>query len=276
MTDTLLDDLNAAVGMVPSIPRVEFAPGLPADADRWLMKKHANGAVHEPATIAAFLAARKWRDCRTVFDVGAGFGYFSLLCRQVFPDAEITAFEMHPASYPSLRANVRPAVRCVKAAVSDVFRKDVMIWLSGFNIFEEPEGGWSALQNDPAAMKPRGLNNSGRGFTRVDFITLDDYCRTAALPDVIKIDVEAYQAKAVLGGVETFRASKPIVIIELHDPEKVHRLGTTNVETVRPFYDMGYQGFWCGNFRTPDARFERVERMTEAHERLSLMVFVPA
>lgn len=275
-----LDHLNDCVADAGRMQRPRFESGLSADAYRWITKKHHGGAVHEPATIGAISAVRGWfgrLSCGTphIFDAGALYGYFSLVAEHVFPQAVVTAFEMHPGVIPDLVANRGPRTRCVHAAVSDQTRENVRVWISGFNIYEEPEGGWEALETIPGAMKERGANNRGRGYIEVDFITLDDYCATNPAPDLIKIDVEGYQAKALVGAMNTIRRHKPVIIIELHDPEKLARFGTTNAETVRPLYEAGYSGFWCGNFRDSDARFEAVPEMRDYHEKLSIMVFVP-
>jgi FkbM family methyltransferase len=270
------DELNACVVAAVKLPRPRFESGLSADAYAWITKKHADGAVHEPATIGAMLWAEKIMPARRrVFDIGALYGYFSLVAEQIFPNAEVTAFEMHPGVVTDLVANRGPHTRCVHAAVSDVSRENVRIWISGFNIYEEPDGGWSALETIPGALKQRGENNRGRGFADVDFITLDDYCAANPAPDLIKIDVEGYQAKAIAGAMNTIRRHKPVIIIELHDPEKLARFGVTNAQTVQPLYEAGYSGFWCGNFRDADARYEAVPEMRDYHEKLSIMVFVP-
>jgi FkbM family methyltransferase len=274
MTDNFLDELNASVREVPRLPRVRFEADLIDDADRWIKKKHANGGVHEPGTIGAFWAIRKRLDCKTIFDVGALYGYFSLLSQMLFTEAEITAFEMHPGCIVPLSKNVAP-ITCVYATVTDECRKDVKIWISGFNIYEEPEGGWDNLESVPGAMKDRGENNRGRGFSKTAFITLDSWCVEHKPPDLLKIDVEGYQAKAIAGAMNTIREHRPAIIVELHDPEKLQRFGVTNAQTVQPLFDAGYSGFWCGNFRDADATFEAVTHLGDEHERLSLMVFMP-
>lgn len=273
---TFLDELNSAISIVQRLPRVRFDIEVGPDAESWLRRKHADGAVHEPATLAAFLAIRNRYDSRNIFDLGALYGYFTLFALQAFSDdAKVTAFEMHPGCIGPLVQNVGPWAKCVHGVVSDVSSPQKRIWISGFNIYEEPEGGWSQLETIPGAMKQRGENNRGRGYAQVDFGTLDDYCAEHAAPDLIKIDVEAYQAKAILGGMETIRKHRPAIIVELHDPEKLARMGTTNAQTVQPLFDCGYQAFWSGNFRNREARFEPVTQMGEEQERLSLMVFVP-
>lgn len=270
------NELNDAVQQALRLPRVRFDVNIGEAAEKWIKKKHAWGEVHEPATLGAFFAV--WRAqpaLRRIYDVGALYGYFSLFALGLFDRPEITAFEMHPGIIDSLRANIEPYAKCVQTAISDECAPGRTIWISGMNIYEEPDGGWEQLESIPGAMKPRGPNNRGAGFAQVDFLTLDDWCAAHEPPELIKIDVEGYQAKAIAGGLQMFAGHKPIIIIELHDPEKMARFGVTNAETVKPLFDLGYSAFWCGNFRDHEARFEAVEQMDERHERLSLMVFAP-
>lgn len=276
MSDSFLGDLHEAMALVPCVPRVRFECALGEGADTWLRKKHDGGAVHEPATLAAFIAISRRFNSRRIFDLGALYGYFTLFALQAFENAEVTAFDMHPGIVAPLRANVEPWAKCVQCAISDETRENVRVWLSGFNIFEEPDGGWEKLETAPGAMKQRGEDNRGRGWAKIDFITLDDYCQNNPTPDLIKIDVEGYQAKAIAGAMRTIQSHRPAIVIELHDPEKLERFGTTNALTVHPLFDAGYDAYWCGDHRSPDARFERVDAMDARHEKLSLMVFAPA
>jgi len=275
-----VDDLNTAVKFVGNVPRVTFAPGLHPSSYKWLARKHCQnmkhkrgGGVHEPATIAAFLAIQNRFNCHTIFDLGALFGYFSLMCLDMFPDSEVTAFDMHGPAFGELMKNVPPHVKCVRAVVSDVSEKNVKIWISGFNIFLEPEKGWDYLCDVPGAQKYRG--DGGAGYDRVDFLTLDDHCATSKDPDLIKIDVEAYQTKALLGAKELIKRARPIIVIELHDPPKVKRMGTTNQETVQLLFDEGYEGYWCGNHRSSEATFEKFDHISADQDKLSLAVFIP-
>lgn len=275
--DTFCDELNTAVQAVKRLGRVRFEIDLGPGAEGWIRRKHANGAVHEPGTIAAFLAVSRRQDCKVIWDVGALYGYFTLVAVGIFQKAaDITAFEMHEGCIrPLLRNVLSPGIRVVHAAVSDRDEHNVKIWVSGFNIFEEPEGGWGNLDKIPGAMKERGLNNRSRFYSKVDFLTLDSWGSRYGAPDLIKIDVEGFQAKAVQGALGMLKERRPIVIIELHDPEKLARFGTTNKATVQPFYDLGYRGYRCENFRHADATYARVTEMGPEHEKLSIMVFMP-
>jgi FkbM family methyltransferase len=271
----LVDDLNAAVREVPKLPRVRFEASIASGAHIWLSTRHKGGAVHEPGTIAAFAAAQKLNYCWNIFDIGAHYGYFTILCQQLFKNAYLTAFEMHPGVIRSLRTNVGPGVKVVHGVVSDAPQKAVEFLVSGWNIFERPENGWGVnLCNVPQeARKKRGPNMTG--VAQLDFITLDEYCKANRAPELLKIDVEGFQARAILGAMEMVRQHKPIIITELHDPEKLLRYKTTNKETVRPLFEAGYRGAWCGNHRSNDAVFEpinEIDDMNAGHERLSIMV----
>lgn len=264
----MLDHLNELVAHVPRLPRVAFDAECGDVAERWIKKRHANGAVHEPGTIAAFMAAALHKEPNQIYDVGAHFGYFTLLASTVLHADKVTSFEMHAGIYDIMCRNAwGRKVRPINAAITDRTEKAVPIWISGFHIFEEPAEGWEFLKDNHDAQK-----HQGKGMTKVDFLTLDDYCKDHAPPDIIKIDVEEYQAKAILGGMKTFAEHRPVIIVELHDTEKISRMGITNASTVKPLFDLGYRGFWCPNFRDADARFEAVETTGDKHERLSIMV----
>jgi FkbM family methyltransferase len=271
---TFLDRLNQAVAEVQTMPRVRFDASLSDTAAGWIKKKHTDGKVHEPATLAAFWAAHQTREIRTVFDCGALFGYFTLFALTAL-DAQVTAFEVHRGAIPDLIANVAPYAKVVPCAVSDRCAENEKVWMSGFNMYEEPTGGWGNLVLEPGAMKERGEGNRGRGFMRANFTTLDAYCEKHSAPDLLKIDVEAYQAKAIQGGLGMIASHKPMIVIELHDPEKIARMGTTNLDTIQPLFDLGYTGYWCGNFRDKDASFEEVNCWWPRYDKLSIMVFVP-
>lgn len=264
-------ELNRAVRDVADMPRPTFPPSCSGSARGWWDKKHVDGLLHEPATAGAFLAVSRRFRCPNIFDVGALFGYFSVLSAKLFPYAHITAFEMLPHVYRDLKKIVGEEVTCVNTIVSDHSDESKRVYVSGFNIFEKPDLGWEDLANNPAAMRVKNT----RGFFKSKFISLDDYAEHLAWPDLIKIDVEAYQTRAILGAAKMIEKAHPIIIIELHDAHKVALMGTTNQETVQPMFDAGYRGYWCGDHRSLEATFVPFDRITPDKDRLSIAVFIP-
>ena len=72
------------------------------------------------------------KDVRTIVDIGANFGAFSVLFGSVFPEAKITAFEPHPEVFKLLRINTQGLnVDLLPHAVSD-YQGTGMLWDSDF------------------------------------------------------------------------------------------------------------------------------------------------
>jgi FkbM family methyltransferase len=279
----ILEEFNGCVHEVQLYEPPRMSPWCTKYAYEWYYRKHKDGTVHEPATLAAFIWVRrhhlKFKN-PIVYDLGAHIGYFSMFCQLLWQEVRIVAFDMHPGAFSDLRNNLiqhqkhKENVTFVHAAMSDIGDGDKKdIFISGFNIYEKPDSGWEALKEQPGANKKRG--DGGAGKAKIPFCTIDGSVEHFGIPDLIKIDVEGYQAKAIAGAHNTIKKHRPIVIIELHDKEKTSRLGTTNAQTVQPLFDAGYEAYWCGNHRDMDATFEPVHDMKPKHETLSLMLFLP-
>jgi len=231
----------------------------------WIANKHAKGAIHEPAMVAALLCLlRRSKDRPLVFfDIGALYGYFSLVVKALLPEASVYAFEMNPHSFDAMDKNFRanqhlgaPLPIGVNVGLSDHTEKQHNSTVSGFILDENV--------------------TEGQGVP-LDLIRLDDFCRHAGLkPDIIKMDVEGYQAKILPGAMETIAAAKPAILLEFDGPDAMKRFSTTNALVVQPLFALGYRLFWCRFQRGRDAHFTYVaeDEMSNAQERNSLGVFV--
>ena len=233
----------------------------------WVRAKHRKGKIHEPALVAAFIAlSRRLRDEPVVFfDVGALYGYFSLVVKSLYRQSTALAFEVNPQSYEALCNNVaanthlgRPAVFCCNLGLSDQTHLAHHASLQGFRLDEDTAGGQ----------------------TVVDLMRLDDFSRiTSFVPDLMKIDVEGYQARILPGAMDTIAAAKPTILMEFDEPHVLERFGRTNADVVRPLFDLGYSMLWTSDHRhRATNKFEhlRFADLTAEHETNSLAVFVQA
>jgi FkbM family methyltransferase len=240
--------------------------GINAKCFDWLNLKHKGNNIHEPATIAALLFCQKYfsQQIKVIFDIGALYGYFSLISKSLFSQATIFAFEMNPQSYDILAKNIMvnkhlgiPAVRPINIGLSDhtILQENVLI--KGFILKENSESAKSS---------------------KLDIMSLDDFCRISNFsPELIKIDVEGYQAKIFLGGMATIEKTKPIIILEFDNPKTLDPFNTTNKQITKPLFDLGYNCYWCKNQRQFQGKFEKLEYdpFSEVHETNSLGVFLP-
>ena len=126
-------------------------------------------------------------ELRTIFDVGANIGEFSLHLARHAPQAQVFAFEPAPENLAAFEANLalqQPAltnVRLVREAVSDCAGEVEMLV--------------GAHKLDTLMVEASLERLQGRGAverTRVAADTLDSYCRRFGVEriDLLKIDIE--------------------------------------------------------------------------------------
>ena len=156
------------------------------------------GPGYAPAVTAllGWLAPR----AGTVYDIGANWGYFSVLVatHQAF-DGTVFAFEITPNTRLGLERMIRHA------------GLDRWVKVQGFGLSSV------AREVELAVHKHSILNHVAttgyRGRTvRVDVRRLDDL--ELPPPDVVKIDVEDHEGEVIEGARRVFGASRPVVIFE--------------------------------------------------------------
>lgn len=218
----------------------------------WLEQKHRNGMIHEPwfsYTLARLILAIR---PRVYFDIGAFIGYFTVMpLPWLDPDNLIVAFEMNRRSYGDLIANVSCnthlcpwRVLSVNAGLSDEVVLAAPVSVQAF-----------ALERSP-------------GFPpndRLDILTLDHYCSvTGLVPDLIKLDVEGYEAPIFRGARNLLRNHSPTIIFELHSEEMLARRGSSRSDVLGRLEAMGYALFLVGGGRR--AMLDRDQPLVPVHE----------
>ena len=142
-----------------------------------------------------------------VYDVGANFGFYSLLAAR--QGAQVFAFEPDVQIAESLERHARmnslnTRIEIIRAAVYS---------FSG------------SIALDPANCQ-RGHGNAHVGVAvdpshptvSVPCTTLDDFAREHVAPDVVKIDVEGAESEVLRGAERVFAESRPQLLCEVHDP----------------------------------------------------------
>jgi FkbM family methyltransferase len=150
---------------------------------------------------------RELRAGDTVFDVGAHAGFFSLLAaRRVGKNGRCIAFEPSPENCASIAEQIalNPSCHCSIApeAISD---------LNGTAPFSIPASGSSVAH--------LGAPATGEHDSRVKTITLDAACDRFGKPDLIKMDIEGGETRALAAASKMLLEHRPIWLMELHGPE---------------------------------------------------------
>lgn len=145
----------------------------------------------------------------TVFDLGANYGFFSLLAgRLVGPTGTVVAAEPMPLLVDGIRrllTNGPPWVHVVEAAVSaEVGEASI----------------YAGATDATASLSAR----AGQTTTTVQTTTIDQLAAEHGMPDFIKMDIEGGEDDALLGADETLK-HRPKLALEIHSQPRDQRIG---------------------------------------------------
>ncbi len=166
-------------------------------------------AAYEPETLPVAMALAK--RARTVFDVGAHIGLYSLCMALANPDAQIFGFEpvdvLHERLVTNVVGNRLTRITCVKAAVGNT---------PGLVPFFAPA---AAKLGTIGSTAPRHQLNWPQAAFECDFVaqtTLDSFAQHVGIDEVelVKIDVEQAEL-GVLEGMTSLLSKRPHIICEV-------------------------------------------------------------
>jgi FkbM family methyltransferase len=151
----------------------------------------------------------------TFFDVGAHFGYYTLLgASLVDTQGQVHSFEPTPSSYNILKTNVsrKTNIRINNKALfsekKDLLLKDYGIRYSAFNTIYNSKLDKNTIQKSDITEHI------------IEGITLDDYVESnSVIPDFIKIDAEGSEYDILVGGQKTIEKYHPLITIEVGDTD---------------------------------------------------------
>ena len=205
---------------------------LPSSTDIFL----TGGKSHDSELRLARLLIEWLRPGDTFVDVGAHYGYFSLLAARLVGDGgHVLALEAAPNTVEVLRHNVRArgTVDVIHAAVADAPGK--------LKFFEFP--AYASEHNSVDVMQFRGedwLASNAPREIEVAAVTLDEVLANAATyapARVIKIDVEGAEALVIAGAREYLSQHAPVVVMEYLSEE---RGNAPHREAARMLRELGY------------------------------------
>lgn len=176
---------------------------------------------------------RSLHGAKTVLDVGANFGVFTMLMCEYALDARVYAFEPDPRTFAALQRNVSAneltnRVRCIQSAV-------------GASV------GTAAFLDTGAPATNRIVSGGDHTF-QVALTTVDVFCREHDLSsvDFLKIDVEGAELDVLAGAACLFE--KRLIrsgIIEVC-PGNLKQFGKKVGDLLEFFAAHGYELFWFG------------------------------
>ena len=188
----------------------------------------------EPA-IQNFLAAHL-KPGMTVYDAGANVGFLSVLAaRLVGPEGRVICFEPLPSNANQIEHNAR-----LNGFGQIVVRREALGLADGQTRFLVSPDSTMGKLADSSFAKPE---ETMVGEIQVTVRSLDRVVAEEGLPrpDLIKLDVEGVEGEVLRGGAETLRASRPILLVELHG---------TNAAVAAALGDLDYHASVLGTRQT--------------------------
>jgi len=185
---------------------------LPAGTDIYL----AGGKTHDSEIRLAKFLIINLHCGDVVIDVGAHFGYFSLLASKLVEN-EGRVFSFEPSNIFFLlkeNAEGKENIRSFKKAITDAN--------SEIEFYEFPElySEFNTTNSDQFK-KESWIKKYAPKQIKISSITLDLFIKEQNIhPSIIKIDVEGAELKALKGAETTLRQLSPIVVMEFLHHER--------------------------------------------------------
>jgi FkbM family methyltransferase len=162
-----------------------------------------NFGAYEPRDSAMML--RLAAGARTIFDIGANIGWYTLAFAKAVPGAAIHAFEPLPPTFRHLQENL-----ALNGAAG--------VTAHNFGLADRP--GELVFYFDPAGSGSASAANITGGAAvreiRCPVETVDGFAaRTGLAPDFVKCDVEGAELAVLQGATGTLRRARPVVFAEM-------------------------------------------------------------
>lgn len=168
-----------------------------------------------------------------VVDIGANIGWYTMQAAQlVGTTGRIACFEPRPVTYAHLARSIiengmQHIVRPYNAALSDHAGTSKIYWRPGD---DNPGHTW---------LGTKGPEGQDMASTDVAVAKLDDVIDHRHV-DVIKIDVEGAEWRALSGGRNIIQRSMPIIMSEIFPSELKKQSGVTALDFITTMLALGY------------------------------------
>jgi FkbM family methyltransferase len=183
---------------------------------------------------------------KTIFDVGANKGDFSLFAEKYFPESKCYAFEPSTIVYEKLIKNTeeKENIICNKLAVNNV--SGVFPFTKDFNIYNSlilpKQTDIENKDEDKLDVRMRALSGEEIELEEVETTTVDSFCSKNNIDkiDILKIDTEGFDLNVIQGSAQMM-ASESIDIIysELSFTKDINKFSS--------FFDVIYL-LWLYNY----------------------------
>lgn len=184
---------------------------------------------------------------RTVIDVGANTGQSALKFNKLFPGAKIYCFEPLRDCFLQMNANLKSLTNFESFNLGLSEKK-------GEIIMHRSEYSPSSSPRKMSQLHKRAFpHSSGEALETIDVDTLDNVAQGLKLEDniLLKIDVQGFEDKVIMGALNTLRRVKVIIIeTSFHELYEGQPLFSDIYELLQR-QGFVYSGSWSEDLKSP-------------------------
>ncbi|MGB5596433.1 MAG: FkbM family methyltransferase [Crocosphaera sp.] len=180
----------------------------------------------EKETITLF--EKLLNNCKVFLDIGANIGFYSLFAALNDTDEtiKIYAFEPVPVVFSRLKDNIQlnkiSNIQPINTAINNY---DGLVNL----LIKQHDLSMPTLSRITSSSNQKSLETITVKSLKIDtFVTRNDICQV----DLIKIDIEGAEAKAIEGAKDVIQRDKPIIICEIGGKNRAKNIQQQISETV--------------------------------------------
>ena len=172
-------------------------------------------------------------------DIGANIGTFTLVAARRALLGQVHAFEPSAHHFARLARNVE-----LNHFDNVVLNRKGLYDQPGEAILFLPSQAGEMNNSGAASLYTCGTEGAGQVSEAVSLVRLDDYIRDRSIErvDIIKIDIEGAEIKALEGARETIMRFRPLVFMEL-DLDNLARAGRSADEVLELWNSLNYEVF---------------------------------
>lgn len=173
-----------------------------------------------------------------ILDGGANIGFHTVQFAKLATEGKVYAFEPQSFIYNVLSTNI----------LINGLSNNVIQYRLGLSDSETKET-LTSMKNPGVHMEDTCINWGGRGFTEKDgdeealTVTLDSF--NIPKLDFIKLDIQGFEYKALMGGINTIKKNMPTIFIENYDGMCDHDEVSKKRERdpIDLLLSLGYKGY---------------------------------
>ncbi len=210
-----------------------FYCSLPHSIDTYI-----TGLLPHPAELklTLYLIKHLAKNC-IFFDVGAHYGFYTLLAKRLIKEGEVHSFEPSPHTFNILKKNVVNKSGIVLNNLALYNKRGEILF------YEMPPKSSSGSTVD-VRLSRRILDIDKLKYrgVQVPAFTLDEYCKSNhILPDFIKIDVEGAEQYVIEGAIDILTSHNLTLSLEIL---KSPLPNESHLRAVEILYSLGYKSYF--------------------------------